>query len=130
MTIKLNPTGIASGKEYPDDEILNNKEIVLPPEKEYTLIIDYPLKNAAKFKVKTGKKGLSRAKLVAAIIKYYKKIYQIEDSTSDILPGKIPGMLNRNITNGMFGVWGHDIEDLVLVDCMVSRGKIYLGVDS
>lgn len=130
MTIKLNATHIESGTEYLDDKVFDNKEIVLPSEKEYTLIIDYPLKNAAKFKIKTGKRGFTRSKLVATVIKYYKKVYQIEDSTSNILPGKIPGMLNRNITNGMFGIWGHDIGDLILVDCLVSRGKIYLGVDS
>lgn len=134
MTIKFNVTNISSKREslYKDEKVYDNKQIVLPPNEEYTLIIDYPLKNSAKFLIKTGKRGISRGRLVSLICKFYHKVYSIEDSTSKIKSGKIPGMLNRNITNGMFGIWGHDIEDLVLVDCNVNKRKntINLGVDS
>lgn len=40
-------------------------------------------------------------------------------------------MLNRNFIDGKFGIWGHDIGDLVLVDASVSKKNVIsLGVDS
>lgn len=46
----------------------------------------------------------------------YQMIYTKEDDTirsrSEQVKN-IPGMLNRNQTNGPFGIWGHSIEDLV-----------------
>lgn len=139
MEIKLNSIHIESGEVYPDDydendnEIFNTldpEEIVLQPNKEYILEISYPLTNKAKFKISSGKKGVSRETFVKKVISFYKKIYEIEDRTTKTKPAHIPNMLNRNITNGMFGIWGHDIGDLVLVNAEVKGNKITLGVDS
>ena len=140
MKIKLNRTHIDSGEEYVNngmednsyyDKPLNNKEVVLPPNKEYILKIDYPLSTPAKFKVSSGKNGITRGKLVALIRKYYQKVYEIEDSSTKIKPKMIPNMLNRDFTDGKFGIWGHVIGDLVLVDAEISKeGVITLGVDS
>lgn len=135
MKIKFNATHIESGEEYiyPEegDVKLDPKEIVLEPDTYYMLVISYPLSTPAKFKINSGKRGISRGKLVSLICKYYHKIYEIEDGSTKIKPSKIPGMYNRNITDGKFGIWGHDIGDLILVDGEVSNNHmITLGVDS
>ena len=121
MIIKFNVTHIESGEEYLDylDKKFDNKEIVLSPNTNYILNIDYPLSTPAKFKIKSGKKGISRNKLVSLIRKYYQKVYDIEDKSIKTKAG------------GTFGIWGHDMGDLVLVDGSVSnKNVINLGVDS
>jgi hypothetical protein len=140
MKIKFNMTQIDDGSEYVNDGTeddsyydrpLNNKEIVLPPNQEYILKIDYPLSAPAKFKVKSGEKGITRGKLVSLVRKYYQKVYEIEDSSTGVKPGKAFPLLNRNFTDGKFGIWGHVIGDLVLVDAEVSKKNVIsLGVDS
>lgn len=133
MKIQLNITHIESGEEYNEyaKKIYDNDQVVLPRNKEYVLEIDYPLHTTAKFEIKSGTKGISRGKLVSIVRKYYKKVYEIEDSTTKVKPSHIPNMLNRNFTDGKFGIWGHDIGDLVLVDASVSKNNVItLGVDS
>jgi len=132
MKIKFNVTHIDSGEEYiyEDTKVLDNKEVVLNPNKTYILHISYPLSTTAKFTLNTGKNGITRGGLVKKICDLYKKIYEIEDNTSDVEPVNIPGMLNRITTDGKFGIWGHHIGDLVLVNATVSKEKITLGVDS
>jgi hypothetical protein len=106
-------------------------EVVLPPNKEYTLVIDYPVENPYKAKIKTGKKGLTRLQLADKICKHYRKMYDEEDETAGGDPGHIPGMLNRAESEGKYGIWGHDIGDLVLCSATVKEnGDIFLGVDS
>ena len=106
-------------------------EVVLPPNKEYTLVIDYPTSVPYKAKIKTGKRGITRLKLADKICKHYGKMYREEDKTAGGDPGHISGMMNRNQSGGKYGIWGHDIGDLVLVDAVVYKnGNIHLGVDS
>lgn len=106
-------------------------EVVLAPEQEYTLVIDYPTSNPYKAKLKTGKKGMTRIQLADKICKHYRKMYAEEDETSGGDPGHITGMLNRNTSEGKYGIWGHDIGDLLLCSAYVhANGKITLGVDS
>lgn len=132
--IEFNSTHIASGQQFPsydENPLLNNKDIILPPKQNYILKIDYPLTKPAKFQINSGSKGVSRGKLVSLIRKYYKQVYKIEDSSTKIKPSQIPNMFNRNSTDGKFGIWGHCIEDLVLVDCSISKNNVIsLGVDS
>jgi hypothetical protein len=42
----------------------------------------------------------------------YQTVYALEEE-EDGDPGHISGMLNRAKSNGPFGIWGHDITDLV-----------------
>ena len=65
----------------------------LPPNKTYSLIIDYPLDKPAVFKIKTGKKGMSFLSLLNKIGIFYNRVY--EDGHKYV-------------------VWGHDISDLSL----------------
>lgn len=117
-------------KEY-DKEIKNTppNEVILPANQEYELKIDYPLDIPFIIKLSSGTKGLTRADVVNFVVDCYKKIYKEEESTKT-KPGKIPGMYNRNTTNGKYGIWGHDLGDLMLVDLDVNGNKLTVGVDS
>lgn len=74
----------------------------LPPNQQYSLVIDYPLTNGASFKINTGKKGMSLTDLVRRIKKTYCKIYDG--------PNK-------------YAIWGHRIEDLYLEKIIINHKK-------
>ena len=111
-------------------------DVVTLPNTIYTLTIDYPLTNPFYKEFKTGKKGMTRKGLINLIVKSYRKVYKEEDSSSKIKAGWIPNMLNRNGTDGKYGIWGHVLEDLMLHTATVNptsslaKNKITLGVDS
>lgn len=89
-------------------------EISLPPNKTFSLTIDYPLARSAKFNISTGKNGLTTIGLINKIVKCYKKVYYKEDE------------------NGTYGIWGHDIGDLSLqgIDVDLKNNKISIHVGS
>ena len=51
---------------------------------------------------------------------FYKAVYEgyvtiyAEEEQAVGNPGYIPGMLNRSVSQGPHGIWGHDMEDLFL----------------
>ena len=78
--------------------------------------------------------------LVILILNDYKRIYDTEEITMEVLKEN-PIMYNRGFSNGIFGIWGHDIGDLLLHTLCVKvildeknkfnqRIKIQLHVDS
>ncbi|ARF08741.1 hypothetical protein Catovirus_1_791 [Catovirus CTV1] len=73
--------------------------------------IDYPLTYPSIFKF-TCKIPVTYGLLLYAYTVAYQLTYIIEEEEDDD-PGHIPGMLNRAISKGRFGIWGHDIDDLV-----------------
>lgn len=132
----LYPDWMKEDGEY-DKEIAANKpgDVILPANKAYTLIIDYPLSTEAKIMLKTGKKGMTRSQFVNKVCKAYRAIYASEDRTSSRKArlGKDGGaapMFNREQSDGRWGIWGHVIGDLVLCSATVKGSKIELGVDS
>ena len=102
------------------------------------IIIDYPLNFPATFDITTTGQGFSRKQLIVEISERYHEIYKLEESTATtktIPVDKRQGLINRNQTDGKFGVWGHDISDLDLSQIEVhknSLGQIILtlGVES
>ncbi len=98
------------------------------------LIIDYPLKDYATFKIKGTKNGFSRKELLLEISKIYHQLYTDEENTATVktLPMRDRNIMNRNKTNGKYGIWGHDLADLILNSIKVfknSKGQIYLTLD-
>jgi hypothetical protein len=59
-------------------------------------------------------------------------MYDHEQRTSTIPEGLIPGMYNRVTTDGIFGIWGHRLGDLVLntTHCDPATGIYDLVMDS
>jgi hypothetical protein len=76
-------------------------------------------------------KFFTRADLARAVAARYGAIYDEEAGTTTVEPGYIPGMINRNRTNGRYGIWGHTISDLALraVERDPATGVFTLGID-
>lgn len=86
-----------------------------------TIEYDYPLSVKVQFTHKR-KGGWTRTALARQIQKDYERIYLEEDV--DVGPtAHIPGMLNRDRSHGPYGIWGHDIGDLVIERVSYSRRK-------
>ena len=124
--------------EKPESELSNlkDKDIIVIPENEVTVIIDYPVNTQYTFDLKSDK-GFSREMLLKEISNNYFKMYDEEEKSATIktLPMEKRTMYNRNQTNGKYGIWGHDIADLVLTSIQVYKDKngkiiLALGVDS
>jgi hypothetical protein len=137
-------------KNYPDGMIpfiridspqldishLIDKDEIIIRDTRIMIIIDYPVTSIYKFEL-TSEEGFSRGQLIKEISKHYYALYDEEERTANIktLPMDQRTMYNRNRTNGKYGIWGHDIGDLVLTDISVYknfRGEItlVLGIDS
>lgn len=125
--------------EKPEQDIphLVDKDKIVIPDHHITVIIDYPLNKEYRFEL-TSPSGFTRELLLREISKHYYQLYQEEEETAKtktVPMSERKGLSNRNQTDGKYGIWGHDIADLVLTEIMVyknSEGKILLqlGVDS
>jgi hypothetical protein len=126
--------------DNPKAELKNliDADIIILPFTTAKIIIDYPLNSPATFEIATTGQGFSRKQLITEISEKYHEIYKLEESTAitkTIPLDKRKGLINRNQTDGKFGVWGHDISDLDLSQIEVhknSSGQIILtlGVES
>lgn len=109
---------------YTDEikDLIDPDQIVLK-ETSATLLIDYPLNNPARIELKSAKpEGFTRAEILRAICDNYKQIYIEEEAsakTKTVPMEERKGLSNRNTTDGKYGIWGHDIDDLVLSDIEV-----------
>ncbi|MBX3158658.1 MAG: hypothetical protein KF773_22005 [Deltaproteobacteria bacterium] len=98
--------------------LVDPDEIVIPFERA-TLVIEYPLTAPARVEIVSPvEHGFTRAELVRAICEEYATIYEAEEataaSTPTVPPAERSGRGDRNRTDGLYGIWGHDLEDLVL----------------
>lgn len=104
--------------ERPDyDNLIGSDEIVLKYPK-IILLIDYPLTNTAQIEIQPkNEHGFSKKELIKVISDTYKIIYDQEDDTAATKTIPIEernGIINRNTTDGKWGIWGHDLADLDL----------------
>jgi hypothetical protein len=111
--------------ENPENDIPNliDKDEVVIKQPSVKIIIDYPLTNQYEFTL-TSDKGFTRAQLLLEISKHYYKVFDEEEESATIktIPfDKRTTIANRNETNGKYGIWGHDIADLVLSGISVYR---------
>ena len=118
--------------DSPQNDLKNLVDIdeIVIRETKATVIIDYPLSVNYKFEI-VSLSGFTRAKLINIISSQYYQLYEEEERTASIktLSMKQRKIYNRNTTNGKFGIWGHDISDLVLDEIDVyktSKGNIIL----
>ena len=89
------------------------EEIAIPFEKA-TLVIAYPLSTPASVEIVASvAHGFTRAELVRAICEEYAHVYEAEAGTSAIEP-EVSEERKRNRTDGAYGIWGYDLQDLVL----------------
>jgi len=99
-------------------------EIVIPFE-HAVLKIDYPLSTPASVEISAPFPiGFTRASLVRAICDEYAHIYDAEEGTAATKPIPLEergAIRNRNRTDGAYGIWGHDLEDLILTAARWTR---------
>lgn len=125
--------------ESPENDLENliEPDKIVLPYNSITLIIDYPLENPITFDL-TSDKGFSRKQIILAISEKYHEIYSKEEASASIKTIPIEqreGLINRNQTDGEYGIWGHDLSDLDLNYIEVyknNKGKIQiiLGIES
>jgi hypothetical protein len=105
--------GWSPGIETEDDDIIDADEIITTRDSIF-IKFDYPLSRAVSFSYhKKRPEGFSRRDFYKCILAGYHRIYSEEHKAVGD-PGHIPGMLNRQSSEGPYGIWGHDIGDLVL----------------
>jgi hypothetical protein len=117
--------------EYSVDQLI--KDILIDPEEKVInddiikICFNYPFNDEyiIEFITPNNEGGFKRKDLVRLIINQYYKMYQEEEKTSkekviSIEQRYKTGLLNRNVTNGIYGIYGHDMEDLSL-NSMIKR---------
>jgi hypothetical protein len=114
--------------ENPEKEIekLIDSEKIVVENTEITLNIDYPLNNPASFILKSSQNSFTKKQLVLEISKKYHEIYNEEENSAKqktIPVDKREGLINRNETDGKYGIWGHDIGDLDLSSIEIYKTK-------
>jgi hypothetical protein len=118
---------------------MRNAEEVVFTGTNLIVVLDYPLRKEVNFPISASSpRGFTRSELARKVADLYKRVYEEEEQTSKI--AVIPleqrkGLINRNETNGKYGIWGHDLSDLDLHTIEISRGAdgtvlAYLGIDS
>ena len=99
-------------------------EIVIPFE-HAVLVIDYPLSTPASIPIAAPLPlGFTRGALVKLICEEYAHVYDAEEGTATtktIPVHERGGMRSRNRTDGAYGIWGHDLQDLVVTAARWTR---------
>jgi hypothetical protein len=112
------PGGIPLHNPGPALARLAQPDELIVPYETAVLVIDYPLSHPASIAITAPLPiGFTRAALVKTICDEYSHIYDAEEGTAatKTIPIEERGALrNRNRTDGAYGIWGHDLEDLVL----------------
>lgn len=104
------PDGSIAQLQKPD-------EIVIPFE-HAVVVIDWPLTNPARIAITAPlAQGFTRRELVKAVCEEYANVYEAEEGTAHTKPTlpaeRAPGE-HRNRTDGVYGIWGHDLGELRL----------------
>lgn len=129
------------GLEKPDAEIarIRARDDIVIRKRKIVIIIDYPVAKPVEFPLESSnEKGFSRAELVRSISRTYHRMYEEEERSAKqktVPPGERTGLINRNRTDGTYGIWGHDLGDLFLHTIEVLEGTdgityVTLGIDS
>lgn len=91
----------------------NLKSIELLEGIKYVIcVITYPVTNHAIFKFDCSNINVTYGVIMYLYSYAYQRMYELEEDEGESTPN-IPGMLNRGRSAGRFGIWGHDITDLV-----------------
>lgn len=118
--------------EFEIENLIGKDEIVIE-NNIVTIIIDYPISKPIEIEIKSNTyKGFTRRQLAERISEEYNRIYREEEESAKTKTTPInerKGIINRNQTDGKYGIWGHDIDDLDLSRIIIRKtdnGKIVL----
>lgn len=107
---------------YDDPEEVLEKDEIITHAKETTVIFNYPLSGEFRFEFKNSQGVITRRDFALFIQSTYRRIYD-EESPGQV--ENIVGMLNRQKTDGPYGIWGHHIGDLVIEGVRHTGNNIY-----
>ena len=118
-------------------QYMHNKDELVIQSKTVKLIIDYPMRSPYEEIIASASgDGFTRAELTMIIAGRYQAVYEEEARTSSVglKSHSSSGMfsLNRHATNGRYGIYGHEICDLLLHSVHHNKltNEIRLGIDS
>lgn len=96
--------------------------------------ITYPLKNPAYKEIDLTdlQKYGDAAYVIQSVIDFYRQIYFEEEKSMTTNISDRGNLINRPSSNGKYGIWGHDLGDLMLwgVEVNTETNEITVGVDS
>jgi len=97
----------------------------------FTFAYDYPLSKEARFEHRVSP-DMSALDILTIARADYERIYQEEDEDVGRSTGMIPGMLNRQRSDGRWGIWGHVIDDLFFEAIQINdvKNTIEFGIGS
>lgn len=104
---------------------LRNPEEIVVPYESAVLVIDFPLTTPARIQISASLAvGFTRQELVRAVCEEYANVYEVEETTASTKP--IPReerttLKNRNRTDGAYGIYGHDLDELRLTSLRWDR---------
>ncbi|MBA3459498.1 MAG: hypothetical protein H0T46_06030 [Deltaproteobacteria bacterium] len=97
---------------------LSNPEEIVVPFEHAVLVITYPLSTPATIAIDAAFPiGFTRSELVKTVCEEYANVYEAEEATAHtktIPPGERTIGAHRNRTDGVYGIWGYDLEKLVM----------------
>jgi len=124
MTIEFSNIDVSK----PDLKQLEEPDAVLVLDDALTVVIDFPLSNAAEF-VTTSEKvgaGFSKKQIVQLIIGYYVQIYKEEEETATVKARRVSDVFtNRSETDGHYGVYGYELSELAIAGFSIRRDQGY-----
>jgi len=97
--------------------------------------VEYPVTNGPfQFPIESKPshyRGFSLRELVEIVCEAYHQMYREEDVSSSV-HAQFLHSLNRDKTNGKYGIWGHYLTDLSLAELSyeMNGNTLYTGVDS
>lgn len=110
--------------------------ILLPHAHDRTIriLFDYPMAVSVVITFETNSEW-TMSKFLAAVHAGYRWIYDLEHKTATDQPVPLSqrkGLLNRNATDGLFQIYGHDLDDLWLEGLAYNKAdNLYtLGIGS
>ena len=143
---ELDEGAIADGETEPFDwmdlgdvranfSVLIGADEVVLEAAEATLALTYPLHTAATRVIRPSNgKAFTRGELLKLIEETYQEVYRLETNsqsspTPPVLERGSP--INRPESDGIFGIWGHDLSDLGVSDIIVYRidGRVWLDLN-
>jgi hypothetical protein len=105
--------------------VLDRPDDIVIPFPQAVLVIDFPLTTPATVPIEAPLPlGFTRSALIKAICDEYSHIYDAEEGTAatKTIPRAERGpMRGRNRTDGAYGIWGHDLQDLVITAARWTR---------
>lgn len=108
------------------EDYLDGNEI-----RSLTCTINYPLSTECTFQITLSDddKYFYLSDIILAICNKYRDIYAEEEATSSIKEDRIPGMLNRNDTDGKWGIGLHFLDELKLSSLTLDTDTNTIYVD-